>query len=140
MLAKHVLKELYAKTVAFGRMFFGSLFMLLFLAVTNQLGEIGKLNFEQLAWVIITSTLLFTYVFFYYTGLKYVRVSVAAALLALAQPITAILSIVFSNTTVSAMEAIGFALIIIGLVTIVGIGHFFSLGKATVKIFLAKQK
>ncbi|MEK6942258.1 MAG: DMT family transporter [archaeon] len=140
VLSKHVLKETHGRIVAFGRMFFGSLFMLAFLAATGQITEIGQLNFSQLSWVLVTSALLFLYVLFYYTGLKYVRVGVAAALLSLGQPITAILSLVFSGTPVSASDALGFVLIIFGAAIIAGFGYFVSVGKTAAKFFATGNK
>ena len=138
VISKYALKKTYGRIVGFGRMFFGSLFMLLFLFATNQIGEIGKLDFGQLSWVLFTGALLFLYVFFYYTGLKHVRVGVAAALLSLGQPVTAILSMAFSGTQIKPSDALGFILIIFGAVIIVGLGYFVSIGKSAEKIFAAK--
>lgn len=129
VISKHVLNELYGRVVAWGRMFFGSIFMLGFLAVTGQLGEAFVLSFDQLAWVLITGAFLFLYVFFYYTGLKYVRVSVAAAILLLAQPVTSFLSVLYSGNFFSFSEAIGILLTVIGVAVIIGWGYFIQTGR-----------
>jgi len=137
VISKHLLKELYGRIVAFGRMFFGSIFMLGFLAATNQLGSLFAITVEQFSWIAITSGLLFLYVLSYYTGLKYVRVSVAAAALMLAQPITAILSFVFLGTSITPEQGFGFLLIIAGAIVIIGIGYF-SKAANRIGIFTAK--
>jgi drug/metabolite transporter (DMT)-like permease len=140
VLSKKFLEKSYGRIVAFGRMFFGSIIMLGFLAFTGQLNDISSLNVDQIVWIFVTSVLLFLYVFFYYTGLKYTRVSVAAALLALGQPITAILSMVFSGSAISANDALGFVLIIIGCGIIIGWGYFASLVDSANSRFLKLKK
>jgi len=130
VLAKHLLNDVYGRVVAFGRMFFGAGFMLLFLAGTGQLQEIGALTTEHWLWIAITGVLLFLYVFTFYTGLKYVDVSKATAVLLLGQPITGILSMVFSGKAIGFNEAIGFTLIIAGVMLIIGISYFASLLKS----------
>jgi drug/metabolite transporter (DMT)-like permease len=121
--AKKVLKELYGRIVAFGRMFFGSMFMLLFLFFTGQVQGILELSLPQIEWVLLTSFFLFLYVLTYYTGLKYVKVSIATSILLLGQPITALLSLVFLGKTISFNQAIGFFLIVSGIITIVGVSY-----------------
>ena len=130
VLAKHLLSDLYGRVVSFGRMFFGAGFMLLFLAGTGQLQEIGTLGTEHWIWVAITGVLLFLYVFTFYSGLKYVDASKATAVLLLGQPITGILSMVFSGRAIGFNEAIGFTLIIAGVMLIIGITYFASLLKS----------
>jgi drug/metabolite transporter (DMT)-like permease len=46
-ISKYTLKELSGRMVAWGRMFFGSLFILLFLFATGQVSSIWTLNFQQ---------------------------------------------------------------------------------------------
>jgi drug/metabolite transporter (DMT)-like permease len=140
VLSKKFLEQSYGRIVAFGRMFFGSIIMLAFLAFTGQLNDIAALNTDQIIWIFVTGILLFFYVFFYYTGLKYVRASVAAALLALGQPITAVLSLVFSGTLISANDALGFVLIILGCGIILGTGYFASLVDLANSKFLKLKK
>ncbi len=139
VISKKALGETYGRIVAFGRMFFGSLFMLAFLAITGQAPDLASLSAGQVAWVLVTGGMLFLYVLLYYTGLKYVRVSVAAALLSLAQPITAMLPTAFSGSHVSAGDAFGFLLILAGSATIIGFGYIVRLGEfAAAKVFRMK--
>ena len=130
VLAKHLLNDVSGRVVAFGRMFFGAGFMLLFLAATGQLQDIGALTTEHWMWIAITGILLFFYVFTFYTGLKYTTVSKATAVLLLGQPITGVLSMVFSGKALGLNETIGFMLIIAGVVLVIGITYFASLLKS----------
>jgi drug/metabolite transporter (DMT)-like permease len=114
-LSKHALKELSGSMVAFGRMFFGSIFILAFLASTGQLSQAFSLSFEQLAWAGATSGFLFFYVLTYYNGLKHIPLHKAASILLLAQPITAFLSFAFLQKPFSLQEAFGFLLIVSGV-------------------------
>ena len=112
--AKKVLQELSGLQVAFGRMFFGSIFILAFLLFTNQAPQLGLVSVEQLVWIGLTSALLFGYVATFYSGLKTVPVSVATAVLLIGQPVTAALSVVFSNQALQPLEAVGLALLVAG--------------------------
>lgn len=112
--AKRVLKELSGLQVAFGRMFFGSIFILLFLFVTNDLPDLAAVSFVQWEWLAITSMLLFGFVATFYSGLKRVPVSHATAVLSVGQPVTALLSILFSGASFSLPEAAGMVLLLAG--------------------------
>jgi drug/metabolite transporter (DMT)-like permease len=125
VIAKNILRELSGRTVAFGRMFFGSAFILAFLAFTNQLPAL-RLSIPQIQWVMLTALLLFFYVFTYYSGLKHLPVHKATALLLLAQPITAFLSLAFLGKPVSLQQALGLSFIVFGAVLAISFAHFFS--------------
>jgi len=115
VLSKHLLKELPARIVIWGRMFFGSIFIILFLLATGQFSLLGSLNLEQTGWVMITAVLLFGYVATWYTGLKYVKVSVAATILLLASPITTLLSVLFLGKNILAGQVLGIFLIVLAI-------------------------
>jgi drug/metabolite transporter (DMT)-like permease len=112
--AKRVLKELSGLQVAFGRMFFGSLFILAFLFFTNDWPNLATVSMQQWQWLGITSVLLFAFVATYYSGLKNIPVSHATAVLSIGQPITALLSIVFAAQVIAPLEAIGLVLLLAG--------------------------
>ncbi|MFC1700911.1 DMT family transporter [Patescibacteria group bacterium] len=88
VLSKYLLKELPSRIIICGRMFFGSIFIVMFWFVTNQAHLALSLNAEQIGWVAITSILLLGYIFTWYTGLKYINVSDASVILLLASPVT----------------------------------------------------
>src|SRR3989344_3781730 len=68
--SKHVLKELSGTAVAFGRMFFGSIFILIFLAATGKLEKLSLLTSSHFMWIGISSLFLLLYVMSFYNGLK----------------------------------------------------------------------
>jgi drug/metabolite transporter (DMT)-like permease len=122
VLSKYLLSSsnLDGKTVAFGRMFFGSIFILIYLIFTNQASQIFVLNSKQIIWVLITGLILLFYVLTWYSGLKYIPVSKATAILLLGSPITTALNLI-SGAKIPLQEIISGILILIGIMTIFGI-------------------
>jgi len=120
VIAKNVLKELNGTTVAFARMFFGSIIMLAFLFLSGNQINLTQISIENIYWIILTALLLFFYVFFWYNGLKLIEAHKATAILSFGQIITAMLSIIFKGKTIEFNEAIGLTLILFGLIIIIG--------------------
>jgi len=120
LISKYALKELEGKIVAWGRMFFGSLFILVYLVFTSQIGLIVNLGAEQIIWTFITSALLFGYVFTWYSGLKYVPLSTATAILIFGSLITTFLSLI-SGSQINFKEIISAVLVLIGVIFVIGV-------------------
>jgi len=120
VISKQALKDLPARIVMWGRMFFGSVFILIFLALSHQVSLLGNVNIQQIGWTAITSVLLFGYVYTWYSGLKYIKVSEAAIILMLGSPITTMLSVIFVKPA-TLKEYLAVALIAIGIVTAIGL-------------------
>ena len=112
VLSKYLLKELPARIVIWGRMFFGSIFIILFWLMTGQAHLAASLNVQQIGWVLITSIFLFGYLATWYTGLKYLKVSVAATILLLASPITTLLSLLILGQGLILSQILGIILIV----------------------------
>ncbi len=112
--AKHVLKGLSGTLVAFGRMFFGSSIMLLFLIATGKTSAVWNMSAAQYSWIGITSLLLLMYVFTYYNGLKELKVSTATAVLAIGSAITTLLDIAFKGTAVTLPQSAAIVLMLVG--------------------------
>ena len=93
ILAKKVLSSLSGRMVAWGRMTFGALFIILFWVATGQANLFWQLSGSQWSWIILTAGLLFGYVLTWYTGLKYIPATQAAVILSLGAPITGLLEI-----------------------------------------------
>ncbi len=129
-LSKHALKSLSGTTVAFGRMFFGSVFILAFLLASNQAQGLFAISAPQLYWVILTSFFLLAFVFTYYNGLKHLPLHKAASILLLAQPITAFLSLAFLGKPVSLQQGFAFLLIISAIFLLFGLGLFLHKAKS----------
>lgn len=120
VISKYVLRELPGKVVGFGRMFFGSLFIFLFLLFTGQASLLGGVNLTQIGWVFLTGGLLFGYVITWYSGLKYIPVSKAAVILLLGSPITTLLYFIQTgNITYPAI--LGIFLVTVGIGLALGI-------------------
>ncbi len=124
IISKHTLKELSSKVVAFGRMFFGSLFILGYLAFTDKLVLVSQLSFNQIGWILVTSMFLFLYVVTWYESLKLLKASVATSILLFGSVITTILTLNFTLHTV-----VGSVLLISGLVLTTRCYKFISLEK-----------
>ncbi len=119
VISKYALKKLSSRIVIWARMFFGSIFILIFLAFTGQLHLVTTLNINQVSWMIITSILLFGYVITWYSGLKHIPVSLATIILLLGSPITTLLSFIQTGA-VSWQEVLGIGLALGGIVIILG--------------------
>ncbi|MFH2106207.1 MAG: DMT family transporter [Candidatus Micrarchaeota archaeon] len=102
--------------VAFGRMFFGSLFLLGFLAFTGKFQMVFEVSQTALLWTVVASGFLLSYVFFWYNSLKHISVSRATSILVLGGPITALLNFVFIGKAVALGEAISLLIIVIGVI------------------------
>lgn len=138
-IAKYLLKDLTGRQVAWGRMFFGSLFMLIYLAFTNQLTPILALSSKQINWVLITSAFLFGYVFTWYSGLKYIPLSQATIILLLGSPITTFLNFIHNSILHRSFvpppqnEILSSLLVVLGIFVVLGL-------KKILEIFSALKK
>jgi len=129
-ISKNALKHLSGTVVAFGRMFFGSLFILAFLFYTGQLQDALAVSVPQFHWVLVSSCFLLAYVFTFYNGLKHLPVHKAASILLLAQPVTAFLSLAFLNEALTLKEAFGLLLVIAGILLAAGTAFLLSKAKS----------
>ncbi|MDP2749683.1 MAG: DMT family transporter [Nanoarchaeota archaeon] len=112
VISKKLLKHLDANIVAFGRMFFGSLFILAFLIFTDQFRFIFSMDASQISWVLFTSALLFGYVFFWYNGLKNVSATFATQILLIGAPVTTLFNYAFLGAAVPVSKFVGLGLIL----------------------------
>jgi len=124
-ISKHVLKELPSKVVAFGRMFFGIIFIFIFLAATGNASNIALLSTKQLGWILLTAVFLLLYVTTWYAGLKRVHASSAACILVLGSAVTTTLSFIYSSSY-SFVDIIGIVFILGGVVSIMGYSYLTS--------------
>lgn len=98
ILSKKMVSRISPRIVAFGRMFFGSIFIIIFWLFSGQFQLLAEINISQISWVLISSAILFAYVFTWYSGLKYVPVTFASAVLSLGAPITSLLTLMQGKT------------------------------------------
>ena len=132
-ISKYVLRDLEGRIVAWARMFFGALFILIFLLATNQLPLISGLTLGQINWVLITTVILFGYVMTWYNGLKFIPVSQATVILLLGSPITTLLSFI-QTRQVSFQEIFSGIFIILGILLVFGLKEVWRLFKELKKL------
>lgn len=119
VIVKYALKNTAVSTIAWARMFFGSLLILGYLAATREITRLAALNYKQALWTLLTAALLFGYIALWYRGLKYLPVSTAAAVLTLGAPITALLTVI-AGGAINPRELAANGLILTGLIFIFG--------------------
>lgn len=122
-LAKYVLKDVSGAIVAWGRMFFGAIFILGYLSVTGQIGLMNQLTAGQIGWTAITAILLFGYVMTWYNGLKYIPASLATAILLIGSPITTFLSLI-SGGGITTKQILAIIFILAGIIFAIGFKSF----------------
>ena len=137
-ISKYALRDLEGRIVAWARMFFGALFILIFLSATNQLSLIPNLNLEQISWVLITAVILFGYVMTWYSGLKFISVSKATVILLLGSPITTLLSLI-AGGKINHQEILSGILIIFGIIFAIGFKEVWQLIKETKKLIYIRN-
>lgn len=119
IVAKKILNELSSVVVASGRMVFGSLFLLVFLGITGNIGAMGDMTLAGVGWTALTAILLCGYVLTWYTALKYAPASYVTALLVPATLITNVLSAVFVTGTLTEAQVISGFLMFLGTTFVV---------------------
>jgi len=118
IVAKKVLKNISALMVGWGRMFFGSLFLLGFLVATGDVVELFSSSTVGFGWLILASIILFGYVVTWYSALKYAPAIVVSSILVLAAPITAILNSIFITGQFRAGLILPISLMVLGVLVI----------------------
>ncbi|NIT03672.1 EamA family transporter [Candidatus Saccharibacteria bacterium] len=118
VISKYALRELASSVVAFGRMAFGSVFILSFLLFGGYLNGIADLTTAHWVWVLVTSAFLFGYVSTWYAGLKHVKATVATSVLLLGGPVTAFLAFATTSALPDIGQVLGIMLLVLGVITI----------------------
>lgn len=120
IISKYALREMPARLVMWARMFFGSIFIFIFLAVTGQAILLAQLDLNRLGWSLFTGIILFGYVVTWYSGLKQIKVVEATIILALGSPITTYLNAI-SSGSISLKQNLAAILIILGIAALFGL-------------------
>ncbi len=119
-LSKRALRDLPSGAVALGRMGFGAVFLLAYVAVTGHGSSLAAFSGADWMTIVLSALLLFAFVGTWYAGLKTVDLSVASALLVLAFPITWALGVLASGDAVTLEAAAGAALVLVGVAMVLG--------------------
>ncbi|MGI0131891.1 MAG: DMT family transporter [Thermoplasmata archaeon] len=119
-LSKRTLRDLPAGTVATGRMGFGAVFLIAYLAATAQLGTVAGFSSGEWTWIVISALLLTAFVATWYAGLRRVDLGVATSVLVLGYPITWVLAVLVRGSAFTVEQAAGVAVIAFGTVLVIG--------------------
>jgi drug/metabolite transporter (DMT)-like permease len=119
-LSKHLLGRLPSTTVGFGRMGFGALFLLGYLALTSQYGAVVSMTGGQWIWVGISAALLAAFVLSWYAGLRTTDLAVATSVLVLGFPVTWALSVATHAARFTVLDAVGAGAIVAGVIVVAG--------------------
>lgn len=117
ILSKSLLKRIAPKVLAFARLGFGSLFIMMYLMLTGDFSLIGSLNIGQVSWILVSAPFLLMYVLTWYTGLRDVNVTTATSVLLLGSPITLMLSYLFLGKALTVLQVSGIILLVAGVVS-----------------------
>lgn len=118
--AKMVLKRMDSMLLAWGRMFFGSWFLLGFLLISGNTGGLLSLGSYDIYWLALVAVFLSGYVLTWYAALKRLPVIMTAGILVLASPLTAFLNALFiAPKNFNLFQRLGLVLMILAIAIIV---------------------
>jgi drug/metabolite transporter (DMT)-like permease len=119
VLAKYALiKDESNLVVSFARMFIGSLFLFSAVLALGKMDALLSLSPAQLGNVLVSTGLLFGYVFCYYWSIKLINVSKASTLLLIAPVITLLVGISVFGEPAPLMQLAGSAVILAGALVV----------------------
>ncbi len=98
VLAKIFMKEISPAIMAWGRMSFGAIILILYLLATSKGAMLLNVSISQLPWLLIVGVTLFLYVSTWYRAIKKIPVAIAAAILTAASPLTTLLNNLIKGT------------------------------------------
>lgn len=99
--AKKIMQDIDTKTAAWGRMFFGTIFIFIFALFQNKLPLFSTITLQQILPILGSILLLTIYTLSWYKALKMAPATMVASILVLATPITNLLSTIFVTHTIS---------------------------------------
>ena len=118
IIAKIALKDIESGIVTWGRMFIGSIFMILLAITQNKLILITRLNPSQVLPIGGSVLLLTGYVYFWFKALKFAPATFVTSVLILATPITNILSAIFITHNLPQIQIVHALFTLFGLTLI----------------------
>jgi drug/metabolite transporter (DMT)-like permease len=119
-LSKKLLARLRSTTVGAGRMGFGALFLVGYLALTSQFGAVASMSGSQWVWVAISAAFLAAFVLTWYAGLQRVDLTVATSVLVVGFPVTWLLGVLVRGLPFTLDEVGGVIAILVGVTVVVG--------------------
>lgn len=119
ILAKMVLKGVDSNVLAWGRMFFGTVFLIVFAVWQNKFYLIFQLSKEQIFPLLVSTAFLTGYVVSWYKALKFAPATLVTSILILATPITNILTAIFLTRSFPQIQLVNLILNTTGVLLIV---------------------
>lgn len=116
IIAKITLRNIPSFTVAWGRMFFGSIFLMLYLSFAGGIGQLFIFSGAKFGWLILSAVILFGYVTTWYSALKFAPATVVSSILVIAAPITALLNSIFVTHSLKPSMIPAILLITLGVI------------------------
>lgn len=104
--------------VSWGRMFFGSIFLLLFALLQNKLNLLSTLRPEQILPVLGSVLLLTIYVRTFYKALNHAPATLVTSILVLSSPVTNLLNSLFISHSFPVLQTNNLLLSLIGVIMI----------------------
>lgn len=118
IIAKITLKTTDAVIVSWGRMFLGTLILLLLALFQNKLHLLTNLTLSQIVPTLGSIILLAGYVLTWYHALKYAPATIVTSVLILATPITNILTAIFITHTFAQINLLHTLALSLGVLTV----------------------
>jgi drug/metabolite transporter (DMT)-like permease len=128
-LSRRLLRDLPSTTVSLGRMGFGAVFLVAYLALTAQVGAVAALSGGQWTWVFLSALLLTAFVGVWYAGLQRVEVGLATSVLVLGFPITFVLGVLFYGSPFTIGQVAGALVVTAGVGVMVGRAQLREVGR-----------
>lgn len=116
IIAKIALRNISPFIVAWGRMFFGSIFLLAYLAIAGGIEQLFIFSAAKFGWLMLSGIILFGYVTAWYSALKSAPATEVSAILVIAAPITALLNSIFVTHYLKLSAIMAILLITIGAI------------------------
>jgi len=113
IIAKKLLANLNPIIVSWGRMFFGAIFLTLYLLLTQQAGGLLSLSSTQWLWLVISAAFLLGYVITWYQALQKLPASLVTSVLVIASPITTALNSIFVSHKYTWQQGLSSVLLLI---------------------------
>jgi drug/metabolite transporter (DMT)-like permease len=113
IIAKRLLTSVPPLVAGAGRMVFGLVVLVGYLAFTGKLGAVTQLGFAQWAWVLGTGVLLAGYVATWYAALQRAPAAMVAAVLTIGAPITAGLQVISTGAVPTPGPLAGYLLMLL---------------------------
>lgn len=125
IIAKKVLTDIDPKVVAWSRMFFGSIILLVFVLATSGFGGLFSISTSQWGWIILSVGFLTAYVVSWYHALKHEKASVVASVLVIASPITTLLNAIYQESGFDINKILGILVSILAVILFIYFGKRF---------------